>query len=848
MKKRFFVFAAVCSLSIFLLNSVLTAKGWKKGYFRIEEVNGRKIFIDPNGKPFYSIAMCYAWGPDTGVYSEEAKDAKKGINDLIIMKKHGFNTLNLYGLFNLEEVLTWCDANEFAFYPRMNYYELPDFPKTLKEFPDFMDPDFRENAKKYFDAYCPIFKKHPCVQAIDMDQRWLFPLDWSGEKHVGKVMLGSASIKYMPKWLKKKYKKIEVLNKLWRKDYKSFNDILDDKEVIRNGVIRELTEQPWRLDIYEYALWTTDDFLKELTSYIRKIDIPQRMVTYTTEMPEVCPFPLSTKESSGLDFVSPVHYNSGQDLGRDWIGLGELLYMVKWHSDLQDMLSYISETGFRTSPLKQNPPFKMYAYSRDGDEDLAAEMYLRQTALENIWPWMGGWTHFKFYDKLFEGDFGYIRDDRTLKPVSDLGQYINDKLPVNYNKEKDTQVWIYYPKYAIAAPKACFRQFKSLVMILENDFLKEFDRMIEKCSKYIKKPSEDITKTELFTKLVDVFEEKWISFKFTSEIPEDDKPIIIGGNSLELLSMEDRKKLESKKVITMVQAGVMDDRCNKTDKWFLSLLDIDYEKFRPRITHLKLDKYFNNDGIASEKNKKDGIFGNNPAYSSESLPAGEKIFDCNGADIAFMFPDTSDGKNNNIQCSGQKIEFSPESCSVIHFLAASHDSDTVGSIEIVYSDGSKEKKFMGATVTDWKYTPVFGHAAVKGKSMDKKDVFMTHIAVNCNVTKKIKTIVLPVNKKIHIFAVTLEGGTSTGMNVDVNIKAGKKSSKGTAYWMVPLEKNEVPGKVLAAFSDGKAAVAQSKDGTKTVFLYDALTWKGEDNELSKDVDFTSEILKEILFK
>ncbi len=831
---------------VFINAYPVQAKGWEKGSFKLKKVKGRDIFIDPSGKPFYSIAMCYAWGPDTGKYSQESRDMSKIKRDMEFIKRHGFNTLNLYGLYHLDEVLTWCDENKVAFYPRMSYYNLPDFPQDLKEFPDFMDTVFRKKAKKYFNKFCAIFKKHPSVLAIDMDQRWMFPLDWGGENHIGKAMLGSASIKYLPKWMKKRYKKIAVLNRLWKKDYRTFKDIIKDKEIIKGGIIHDLKKYPWRLDIYEYTLWTINDFLKDLTSYIRKIDNPGRLITITTEMPEVCPFPLSTKKNSGIDFISPVHYNAQADYNRDWISLGELLYMVKWHSDLQDMPSYISETGFRTSPLKQKPPFKLYAYGKEGDEDFIAEMYLRQTALQNIWPWMTGWTHFKFYDKLIEGDFGYINDDRTLKPIAKLGQYINNKLPINYKKEKDVEVWIFYPEYAVASPYASYQQFKSLVLMLEYDFLTEFERMIQDNLKYIKNPSSEIVKTELFSELLDLYEKKWVSFKFISKVPKDDKPIILAGRSLEQLSVKHRKELKKKNVITMVMAGIEDERCNKTEKWFFSLLDLKTDKFKTKIKYLNLNKYFNNDAISSKKGKRDGHFFSGNAYDTAALPKGSKIFKCIQSGIPFKFPPKIRGKKNNIRCKENLIEFEPGSFSKIHFLASAHNGDTADQVKLVYTDGSSDMEFLGETVTDWHYVPAFGYTAVRAKDIKGNKAFISHLAVNCNVTKKIKAIILPDNSSIHIFAITFEGGAKISVDVNVKITADNMMTKGKAYWLVPVEKDDVNGEVLAEFNDGKVAVVQSKDKSKTVFLYDALTWKGHPEEISRDVKFTADLLKKIM--
>ncbi|MFH1369198.1 MAG: hypothetical protein ABII64_08745 [Elusimicrobiota bacterium] len=804
------------------------SEDWKKGQFELKKISDRWVFVDPSGKPFYSIAMCYAWGPDTGPYAKEKNSMKKILASLKIMKEHGFNTLNLYGMENLEEILTWCDANNFAFYPRMSYYDLPDFPKTLKEYPDFMNPEFRKNAKAYFKQYCPIFKKHPSVLAIDMDQRWMFPLDWGGEKHLGKAMLGAASIKYLPVWLKKKYGGIGALNREWNKEYRAFSDVIADEEIIKNGAVCDLGRSPWRGDIYEYTLWTVNDFLKDITSYIRKIDNKKRMVTYTTEMPEVCPFPLSTLKNSGINFVSPVHYNNLPDFGRDWISFGELLYMTKWHSDLQKMPCYISETGFRAAPLKQNPPFMAYGAGKPGDEDFVAEMYMRQTALLDSWPWMTGWTHFKFYDKLYEGDFGYIRDDRSMKPVSALGKYLNSALRVNYAREKKPKVWILYPEYAIASYYASYQQFKSLMLALEYDFLQEFDALIKDNLKYIKVPSPGIADSSLATGLLKVFDDTWFPFSFTSSVPDDDKPIIIAGRSLERLSMEDREKLKGRKVIAMTCAGIEDERFRSTDKWFLSLLDSDASKFNAEFRYADIGSYFNNDMLPDPQ---DGAV---------------SVLRCVKNDAEFMFPGNKDGKNDNVAAAGQVLSVPEGKYTYAHFLLAAQGNDSVCRVSLGYSDGTLEDVYTGETVTDWRYIPFFGHGAVKTKTSSGENIYISHLKSRCNGFKTLRSITLPDNPKIHVFAVTLETGYDIVRDAKVTVSFGGLKSSGEAYWMAPLEDENFNGTALAKFDDGKPAIVFNKKNKSVVFLYDALTWRGSKDELSGDLEFTSKAIKEAI--
>ena len=276
---------------------------WSQGTnFKLSKnSSGRPIFIDPEGKEFYSIAMVYAYGPEKGEFSKK-KSFEDVAEDLKLIKLHNYNTLDLYGDAYLEEMLTWCDENNLAVYLRTSYTDFEGISRERSEFPDFMDKDFRNNVKQHFDPLLNIVKNHPSFLAFDMDQRWLFELDWNGFKRFAVPRVGPSGIQYFPKYIEDKYSDIAKLNSLWGKSYITFSDILSDAEIINSGVFVDLDAKPWRVDVVEYTLWTINDFLSDLSVYIRTI-APHLLITYTTELPEVAPFPISTKENSGMDFI-----------------------------------------------------------------------------------------------------------------------------------------------------------------------------------------------------------------------------------------------------------------------------------------------------------------------------------------------------------------------------------------------------------------------------------------------------------------------------------------------------------------------------------------------------------------
>ena len=811
------------------------AQGWPEGkFFSIGKVNGRAIFMDPKGKPFYSRAMVYAYGPEQGPLKGKVT-AEMALQELELMKKNGFNTLDLYGNAYLPDILKWCDENGFAVYFRTSY--------TNKEFPDFMDNNFREEAKHFYDTFLADIKNHPSVLAIDMDQRWLFELDWTGKQRYGKPKLGPESINYMPKWLEEKYKKIEDLDQLWGKKYASFADILKDPDIISGGTVNDLDRKSWRVDIVEYTLWTTNDFLKDLTAYMRLID-PDHLITYTTELPEVAPFQVSTKENSGIDFISPVHYNLNPDYERDWIANAKLIFQTKFHNDLSGLPVFINESGFRTTWLGAVPENMGYASARLNDERHVAELYLRQASVTASYPWMLGWGWFMWYDKWSEGDFGYIRDDRSLKPISDVGQYITGKIAVNLKKEKSPKAWIYYPEYSLASPLTSFRQDKTLAALLENDFLADYEKMVQEVMPYIAKPDEKIAKAKIINNLPDIFNQKWVPFAFTASIPDDTNVILLSGGALEQLSMVDRITLANKKTITFGPIGLTDERYNDTMPWYLDIVGLSKGDFAEKALCLKLDKFFNNDGINPKGGKGGDFDGEGNAYHAEELPSGNKVFECRGMDAVFTFPDKTGKSLNNIMCKGQAIVVPEGAYTKAHFLLASSSGDICAKVMFFYGDGTSDELYFAPSISDWRSKPHFGHAAIEtpGKT------YMVHLAVPVSPSKNLVSIRLPDAPSVRIFAITLsEGGAAK--DVEIEVQKGNITSSGFCYWALSVPKSkDAPYNVLATFKNGNPAIVQSKDGKHIAYLYDPLTWGDKEKEISADTKNQAEILRSLLFK
>ena len=547
--------------------------GWISGQFHLADPY-TGTFLDPEGQPFYVQGMTYAYEkPDTiteaVVISELAHMKALGFNAVNLYPRSGFNTdAGLQSDF-LPEILSCADHNRMAVYIRPGYKDAP-------EFPDYMDPQYRQQAKDSLEAVLNLARPHPSVLAVDLDHRWLLGVDWWGNRRYGVPQLTTYTLAYLPTWLQGRFGTIDVLNTAWGKDYITFTNVLTDPEIVPHGQVIDLEMHPWRVDLLDYTLWAMDDFMADVTSYARTVD-PDHLGTYTNDRAEVIPFPISTRASSGIDFVSPAHYNFENDFYRDWTPRAKLTQETLWQHNLYGLPIFVRESGWRTTTLSQTPPLTDYAWSLSDTHK--AELYLRQATLMAVYPWIPGWAYFKWYDKLVEGDFGFLNDDGSHRAIATLAECINPVLPVNTTGLRPPERWIYYPQYTLAAPYAAYEHYKTLAGILEQDFFSAYEERIAETLNLIPWPltatdCATITNTRLFTGLVDVFNEHWQPFAFTSTIPGDDLPIFLAGRPLELLSSDDRDALAQKRTVTFGPVGTSDERFHSTTPWYAEIVNL----------------------------------------------------------------------------------------------------------------------------------------------------------------------------------------------------------------------------------------------------------------------------------
>ena len=805
------------SIVALLYVSAFKASGaWEPGtQFKVGKVKGHPALIAPDGQPFKSVGVVWAYGPERGPLSGPLT-SERLVQELQRIKDLGFNTLNLYGDQLIPEMLTWCDENELAVYFRTSYYSLPDFPGDLKEYPDYMDPKFRSMAQETYTNFLAQIKGHPSVLAIDMDHRWLFQLDWGGALRFDLPKLRPHAVAYFPRWLEARYGSIAELNAAWQTDYASFDDVLKDPDLLKAGVFRKLKNHPARVDVYRYTLWTAADFLKELVAF-QQARVPGVLVTPTTEHPECIP-ETNPDLSTGIAFMSPVHYNGKEDYDRDLPGLCKLIYETRWHYDMQGGPVYISETGFRTATLEQKPPVTAYAWIVPTNEATAARTYAEEFSLLNVLPWVSGYGYFKLYDKVPEGDFGYLRDDATKKPMALVGDAINQAFTAPL-ADPEPQVWIYYPDYANATHRPGFQQLKSWVAIWEQPFLDALRRRIDEHWDGLS--AGDAETGRKFAALVTRdFRKLWRGFAFTKTLPRDNKPILLLSTVSEILSTEDRMALQQKKTITFGPVGVRDDFMKGTDPWYLASL-----------------------GVTSND-----VF---ESYYRVVLTNGATTF------LGHAMPDLmASGRTNSpwplladkdydraVPCGGEVVSVSPGHYTRLEVLAGSGGGDAAPFCFLEYEDGTRVRQPMGPAISDMRFAPAMNEGLLwNGR-------YLTRVVIPLDSSKVLTRVELPSASWVRLFGMILvSGGVARDALV---VMPGTESATGRTTWWLKLKPDDADApeavaqlKVLRQFETGDAAVVAK--GTHVAFLFDPLTWAGKPDEISRQVGANREWIEDAL--
>lgn len=180
---------------------------------------------------------------------------------------------------------------------------------------------------------------------------------------------------------------------------------------------------------------------------------------------------------------------------------------------------------------------------------------------------------------------------------------------------------------------------------------------------------------------------------------------------------------------------------------------------------IDISKLFNNDGFSSEANRKDANLDKwGQSFPAEELPKAGK-FCKKELPACFVFPTKDAGKKNNIACAGQVIPLAGKA-KAMHLLVTATDGNKQEKLTIAYADAAVQKDLK---VTDWCAAAAFGEktavqcahrvaadaggAGTLSKEAKKTNIWCVTIALDAK--RALKSVKLPYNAEIHVFAVTL---------------------------------------------------------------------------------------------
>jgi len=187
---------------------------------------------------------------------------------------------------------------------------------------------------------------------------------------------------------------------------------------------------------------------------------------------------------------------------------------------------------------------------------------------------------------------------------------------------------------------------------------------------------------------------------------------------------------------------------------------------------LKLEALFDNDAIADAQRRSDGNFDcpdhaadiPGSVFPAENLPATGSKFSFDN--VSFLFPSKERGDFNNVSCNGQRIEVPPGRYKALHVVGTSENGSFRDRLSLAYKEGPAEADL---ALKDWCQKPTEGDRAAfeapcrytwssEKRTMVREEVqprlWLQRIALDPQ--KTLEAIALPYNRRMHVFAATLE--------------------------------------------------------------------------------------------
>ena len=194
----------------------------------------------------------------------------------------------------------------------------------------------------------------------------------------------------------------------------------------------------------------------------------------------------------------------------------------------------------------------------------------------------------------------------------------------------------------------------------------------------------------------------------------------------------------------------------------------------PGITPTPQTVSYNDVGVSDDSNPSAGNFDGTNSYSAQALaaqqitPGAQVTF--NG--VVFTWPNIIAGLPNDYRAQGQVVPVTPvANATKLAFLGSADGGATSGTATITYSDGTTQTFTLG--LSDWTLggghdSPSFGNQVVAttayrntpaGKqTTDKPALLYTDVSLQAG--KAVTSVTLPMNSRLHIFAITTGSGTA----------------------------------------------------------------------------------------
>ena len=183
-----------------------------------------------------------------------------------------------------------------------------------------------------------------------------------------------------------------------------------------------------------------------------------------------------------------------------------------------------------------------------------------------------------------------------------------------------------------------------------------------------------------------------------------------------------------------------------------------------------LERLFNNDGISWRANPKDGNFDlpgrrNGDSFVADLLPkAGADVPLPDEPAVTFRFPDKDDRRRNNAVCDGQRLHLPEDQQAgwgAAWFLGACHDGAQRAIVTCQYHDGPDTRGEL--RLADWCARPKAGELDVlriaarhlEDGTEEKADCGLTAWRIPLDPRRRLLSITLPRERRMHVFALTL---------------------------------------------------------------------------------------------